>query len=442
MHRLQDGRNLIHGLSELGKVLSYHVEKEYSVEESESGVAPRVDVAWFRDKGQRFPLMIFEVESTATNSIANNPLKVFSQDTKKFEKPLFFFQIIVSGGANSSSVRNLEEQYGKLNFRIYRLGQGDGNQLICDILSQHRRIRDDFDFDTLFRLLSTPPWTDIASASKALRHAYSIELSPESKLHAYVHLFRAHRNLQPNFVAAITDAEKSNWSGLSEVPAYIGKEWGSLPLCALMICVSQSEREAEDWNEKFLQSNSNRPYLPLVSAKLGDSWDYDQLMLGAAAPLTALCTAVAGAQAKFVIPMAQILCEVLEKLGSRWYGMQTAVWLCHIAGASNQPDFFAKAREYINDFGGLTKEVIYSPPSWACAESVQEEVFPTGNTSLCPTLDEFCELALARWREAMIISKAELALLALDDDMFMYCWADAILGCLWGRQTVTCPERG
>jgi len=178
--------------------------------------------------------------------------------------------------------------------------------------------------------------------------------------------------LQPDFVAAVTEAQESHWQGLSQVPAYIGKEWGALPLCALMICIAESAQAAGDWNEKILQSNANQPYLPLISASLGESWDYDQMMLGAAAPLTALCTAVASPRAEFVLPMGAILVKVLEKLGSRWYGMQTAVWLCHISAAANQASLFAKARDYINDHGGLTDEVLFSPPSWACAESVRE----------------------------------------------------------------------
>jgi hypothetical protein len=140
--------------------------------------------------------------------------------------------------------------------------------------------------------------------------------------------------------------------------------------------------------------------------------------------------------------MGAILVEVLKKVGSRWYGLQTAVWLCHISAVSNQPSLFAEARGYINDFGGLSDEVIFSPPSWACAESVREDVFPTGNASLCPTLDDFCKRARAKWGGAMVMSRIELALLVLDDDMFMYSWADAILGCLWDCRTNPRCESG
>ena len=136
-HKLSLGQSLIDGIFELGQMLGYFVEKEFPVDLPTYGEAPAVDVAWFSKKGNRFPLFIFEVESRATNGMTNNPLKVYAQENREFEKPLFFFHLVAQGGSNSSRPRNLESQYGKNNYRIYLMGSSDTVSFLCDVLEQH-----------------------------------------------------------------------------------------------------------------------------------------------------------------------------------------------------------------------------------------------------------------------------------------------------------------
>ena len=120
-HKLPAGKALIEGIIKFGQVLGYHVEEEFPVNEPTHRESPAVDVAWFSKKGYRFPLFIFEVESKATNGMTNNPLKVYAQENRSFEKPLFFFHVVAQGGSHSSRPSNLEAQYGKNNYRIYYL---------------------------------------------------------------------------------------------------------------------------------------------------------------------------------------------------------------------------------------------------------------------------------------------------------------------------------
>jgi hypothetical protein len=139
-HRLPQGRAIIDSIAALGNALGYWVEREFHVDKAEGGEPPAGDIAWFSEEHQKFPLMIFEVETSPGAAMANNPLKVFSQDADSFEKPLFFFHLIVSGGQASSRVRNLTKQYSSLNYRVYRLGAGEGTKFVCDVLEQHRRV--------------------------------------------------------------------------------------------------------------------------------------------------------------------------------------------------------------------------------------------------------------------------------------------------------------
>src|SRR5579872_6357089 len=119
-HKLQPGRTLIDGIVALGRGLGYYVRPESPVRKTGQN-PPAVDVAWMSDEVQEFPLMIFEVETSAGNTIANNPLKVFGQPTDQFEKPLFFFHAIIESGTETSRIDTLRFAYGSNNYRLYRL---------------------------------------------------------------------------------------------------------------------------------------------------------------------------------------------------------------------------------------------------------------------------------------------------------------------------------
>lgn len=80
-HKLFLGKKIINLLTDIGKILDYYVKQEYSVKDKERGKNKNqtaVDLAWFLDKDQVFPLFIFEIESSATNSMTFNPMKVIN----------------------------------------------------------------------------------------------------------------------------------------------------------------------------------------------------------------------------------------------------------------------------------------------------------------------------------------------------------------------------
>src|SRR5690348_10261177 len=111
-HRLPGGKSVIEGLSAIGRALGYHVVEEFPIQSSATAPEQPVDVAWFFDDAeQMYPLMVFEIETRAGNTIANNPLKVFAQDNRVFQKPLFFFHIIVEGDSEIPRINQLERQY-------------------------------------------------------------------------------------------------------------------------------------------------------------------------------------------------------------------------------------------------------------------------------------------------------------------------------------------
>ena len=83
--------------------------------------------------------MIFEVESSASSSMANNAMKVLARDVDDFIKPLFFFHVLLSGGKDNERISSLRAQWGRHNYRVYRLcDDTEMQRLAVDILAQHR----------------------------------------------------------------------------------------------------------------------------------------------------------------------------------------------------------------------------------------------------------------------------------------------------------------
>jgi hypothetical protein len=151
-HTTEISLKLFDFLIDLGNVLQYHTDTEYPMSENSFG-SQAIDIAWFNEKENKFPLFIFEIESTSNNSIANNPTKIFGKDSKVFEKPLFFFHIIIDGAENSEKYADLIGLFGKHNYDIFRINNSDIENLILKIISQHRRIHNNVDLLYIIRLI-------------------------------------------------------------------------------------------------------------------------------------------------------------------------------------------------------------------------------------------------------------------------------------------------
>jgi hypothetical protein len=151
-HSTTTSLNLIDFLTSLGDGLCYYTDTEFPMNEKSFG-GQAIDIAWFNEEGSKFPLFIFEIESTSNNSIANNPTKIFGKDSKVFEKPLFFFHIIIDGAENSEKYSDLIGLFGKYNYDIFRINNGDVENLLLKIISQHRRIHNEIDLRYLIQLI-------------------------------------------------------------------------------------------------------------------------------------------------------------------------------------------------------------------------------------------------------------------------------------------------
>ncbi|MFM2617444.1 hypothetical protein AAFX26_09565 [Vibrio alginolyticus] len=151
-HSTASSLALINFIKDLGISLGYYVVDEHPMTTKKFG-SQAIDIAWFNEESSTFPLFIFEVESTTNNAMANNPTKVFGKDSSVFEKPLFFFHVVVDSAQNSEKYEDLMGVFGKYNYAIFKINNDELIGLIIKIISQHRRVRETFDLESVIKLL-------------------------------------------------------------------------------------------------------------------------------------------------------------------------------------------------------------------------------------------------------------------------------------------------
>lgn len=429
-HKLPAGKQLIQGIAQLGSVLGYHVEKEFPVDEPTYGESPAVDVAWFAQKGNRFPLFIFEVESKATNGMTNNPLKVYAQENRSFEKPLFFFHVVAQGGGSSSRPRNLESQYGKNNYRIYLVGTDSANDLIKDVLSQHARVRNDVDYISLYQLLITDLWLPKVDHAKLLMHAASLELSKINAISSFVKISRNDIAMFPLLVELISKDSEANFENTTFESCF-GSQW-AIPIITALLCgLSENISESRHWSSLLLKWQRESSCMPMITPAFGLSRDYDEFILGCAPQLITLCIAASSIDEDLCLEFINVLDETLDKVGVCWVGLNSAIYLLHLSAATNDTACFEKAKRYLLEFKSLSEEDVLSPPSCVSVMDGEfEDYFKDGELVEIKDCSDFSKLCKERYfREGTCIK--EMALRALDDDLYIYKWSSELLSALW-----------
>lgn len=429
-HKLSLGQSLIDGIFELGQMLGYFVEKEFPVDLPTYGEAPAVDVAWFSKKGNRFPLFIFEVESRATNGMTNNPLKVYAQENREFEKPLFFFHLVAQGGSNSSRPRNLESLYGKNNYRIYLMGSSDTVSFLCDVLEQHVRVKEDINYINLWELLSSEPWVNKVDRVKVLLCAAELGLSKFEIIPSFVRIARSNQELIPS-VIDLFYAKSTRFFENTEFDTYLGQQWFYPIICSMMVGISTDSEEKERWSEHLLTWQDSYSDMPMITPAFGLSCDYDDFILGCAPQLITAIIVLSHSKDSHIKAFVPILVEILSKTGVCWHGLNSAIYLLHISARLNMVSEFNVAVSYLTDNTPISVNNIYSPPSMISAsEGEFSFYFQQSKKHHIPFLSDF----IAK-NESLHAGKTPdlqaIALRALDDNNYIYEWSDDLLDALW-----------
>lgn len=362
-HKLSEGKKWIARLVDLGAALGYVSEREYDVISRDDRDGP-VDVAWFRSAEDRFPLFIFEVESVASGQMGHNAGKVFTQDTRLFEKPLFLFHLIVTGTKLSARVDVVEAAYGKFNYRVYGVAEGEATAAVCDILSQHRRVSDELDVTAVAGCLSL--WSEI-DLNQIWIHAEECRFRG-AWLRAYSALALNDPEHFPRQLVRLL--ERASRGEAIEDPLGYGTFVGTYCCRAIHAgiladsCPSNGRARLVDlmnWQEGDGIMKMAAPYPGL--SEDGDNFVFS-LMPAIWALLAVLFRRTPGARSWILKQMALVVAPEgrIRLLGYA----ATAVWMAHIAAAQNGHETqYELVRARLNADGGINPALLAEPPTLA-----------------------------------------------------------------------------
>jgi hypothetical protein len=427
-HKLAAGAEVISSLVLLGKTLGYVTKEEFPTEQTNRS-GPVVDVAWLSDERQRFPIMIFEIESKASNSAAYNPVKVFGPPNEQFEKPLFFFHIFVTGGARTSRLKNLRSSFGTHNYRNYRLQAGEIQALLKDILSQHRRLTVSLDVVSLVeRLESIPRFRPYIS--EVLVHAELLSFHVDY-LVSYAVLAKARFQYLDQFIRHLHSLY--NATEIEPPPhdysTFIGGFYAAPVHLGILHCLESSHRkkwfaELQKWQESSSELTQIGPHFNL-------SYDYDQFILGLAGPFWALIACLMRSNDEATRYILRQCWLILDAVQPSPFSAFLALWGLHIAAATYSIDDFEQARTHINDLGGLARSYLYAPPSAIHLEGEDEwfEAFQISPQPV-PDLETFIKQHPYRLTEHDQMANLRFALSVLLDDSAFYEWSSSIVAAL------------
>lgn len=391
-HKLKKGIDFINGIKELGTLLDYHVQLETPVS-TEKENSPAVDIAWFKEENQKFPLFIFEVESTASNGMTYNPMKVFSKRNEQFEKPLFFFQVVLKGGQESSRIEDLKNQFGNYNYRIYRTSKTEEEKLVLDILEQHRRLSQDLNIVGLLNYLISAIWLKI-DINQISDHIIKLEFEKNSGelLNSFITLSSIHNDFIPLTVDLLKNIHTDFFSNQNKVnyKTYIGNTW-CFPIHLGIIYSSTNDlftkekvcNQLKYWQEK----NS---YMSMIGPHFGLNRDYDDFLIWYSGGLFGLLSFLFYDNSEMREYFAKELFKIIDK-SSKDYKIINLMWILHIIPISVSGEkLFQKAKKEIAKIKAFSFDSFISPP-FSNADEEWIEEFKTKKDSF-PNYDNYIKV--------------------------------------------------
>ncbi len=396
-HSLEQSLTVIDGLAMLGLKLGYHVAYEFPIEKDKEN--PQVvDVAWLLEEGQDFPLMIFEVESRASNTIANNPVKVYGKLNQSFEKPLFFFHVMLSTGRDTSRINDLVGLFGRHNYRAYRLDTGDVDRLVRDVLSQHRRITRKLNIRDLISTLESEYWVGV-DINSVLLHAEQIgfERGTGRLLPQYAYLWQFDPRFGDHFVRYLQRRDQTPGAvgEKDEYPTYLGGHW-SVPLHLGILCFTSHEISTKESYFARLRNWQEEGFIRQIGPFFGLDKDYDKFILGSAAfvwGLVSLLMSDIPEAVNYICRQCRWILKEIETQPSR-ISLFTALWLLHASASTDIcEEFFNDARSFINERGGVPERILYEPPGIIDIDHDHHWLEDRWNPNeLVPEIDEFTKV--------------------------------------------------
>lgn len=354
-HKRPEGKRWIENLLALGAALGYEAEPEYDVLNRPDREGP-ADVVWLGSDTDGVPLFIFEVETRASAQVGHNAGKVFSQETSQFEKPLFHFHLIVEGGKDNSRVDVAMSNYGKFNYRIYGVKEGEATMALCDILAEHRRVTDRLDVEALASCLTPGRWPEV-EMSEVWRKAEELGFKgPWMRAYAMAALAGEAGFLDR--LLPLVDAGATN----DDVGygTYLGGRCGTALHAGLLAAHNPKRGEEALAALKAWQTATGTMPRP------GLNRDEDDLLSTLMPPIWALLALLLGeveGARRWILEQLALMVDGAIPL-HRTTHATSAIWMLHVAATTPEAEkFFELARARLNAAGGISPVLLANPPA-------------------------------------------------------------------------------
>jgi len=361
-HKLKSGIDFIDGINQLGLILDYCVQMEKPVDSAKL-TSPAIDVAWFKGENQKFPLFIFEIESSATNSMTYNPMKVFSKKNENFEKPLFFFQIVLEGGQESSRIDDLVQTYGTYNYRIYRVSLNESQNFLHDIIAQHRRIAQNLDITNLIKFLFISKWIDF-DLKLLTNHIESLDFEKEWLLNCYISLSSHFTEFIPIASEYLRKIHTDIYSHQNKIRyhTYLGNQW-YFPIHLGIIYSSTDDLYFKEKAVKqLIYWQENNSYMTMIGPHFGLNQDYDEFLIWGAGGLFGLLSSLFVDNINLRLYFATQLKKIIYNLKPD-FKIPNLLWMLHIIPPNDRSkSIFGFITKEIKSIGSFSVDSLQNPP--------------------------------------------------------------------------------
>lgn len=377
VHTRKDGIEVFNVIENIGESLGYLVRRENPMQKKKG--AQTIDICWFLDELSDYPIMIFEIESKAQNYIYNNVCKVFAKSNQEFLKPLFFFHIIVSSSDESEKKDDLEKLFGSYNYRVYELNKDEAkSDLIIDILSQHRRIKNKYNLYWLLHCIKDDIqfWGQI-SIDKTIEWVEKTIGIEEKKyiLPHYMRFSEEYNYFKKHVYRILKNREELNILEIQkdEFNSHFADEWKIIIYYAIL-CFQEDDEERQIYYfnkvKSLIEDSGYRFYFTL-----GNSQDCNDFLLGFSGTVLALLFCLTrktiGAEGYFCKKL-ELIIEECKKIVNYDLISFNCIWLLYLSSSSDEFEYiFDNTREYMNNNGGVYRELLLNTPSIFTEEDLE-----------------------------------------------------------------------
>lgn len=356
-------------IQDLGETLGYVVKNELPISNDNGNKTQAIDICWFVDEISKYPIMIFEIESKNQASIANNPLKIFGKPNEKFQKPLFFFHILLSKHSDSERIEDLKRNYGLHNYRLYELGDFEQRTtLITDILEQHRRIKYNFNIiHLIYHMKDNINFWGSNSLEKTIDIIEEKINWREEKylLQMYSILSLEYKEFNNHFLRRLEKVIKEKDNSICEIEFNSSFANGFLDL--FLYALAYEGTLDDKYYELLIKSYKN--YTVDFTLSMGTSYDHFGFLVGMSGAFISLLLSLTlennNSNEFFCAELERIVQEIRKNYQDD-ISIYNSLWLLQISSLSEKTkNIFENTREQLNSIGGVSSEYVYSPPvSW------------------------------------------------------------------------------